>query len=98
MVTAPPTRTLGYVWFAIVLTAMIDIVFSRIYYYLALRQIPISYHSIILMLSPVVTILWSLLFFAERPTMQGLIGGAVVITGVAIVSMSRNRTREPASQ
>ena len=46
-----------------------------------------SIHTIILTLSPVVTILWSLALFREVPTPTSLIGGALVILGVALVTL-----------
>ncbi len=76
-------------WGILLLAASIDVVISRVLYYWALRQLTMSYHAIILMLSPVVTILWSLLLFFEYPTLQGILGGAAVILGLAIVNWQR---------
>jgi drug/metabolite transporter (DMT)-like permease len=52
-----------------------------------LRRLSLTFHTIILTLSPVITILWSLFLFAEWPMRQGMIGGAAVIAGVAIVTL-----------
>lgn len=76
-------------WGILILAGTVDVVLSRVLYYWALRKITLSYHSIILMLSPVVTIIWSLLFFFEYPTVQALAGGAAVILGLAIVNWPR---------
>jgi drug/metabolite transporter (DMT)-like permease len=54
-----------------------------------LRRVRMSFHAIILTMSPVVAILWSLLLFRETPTIQGFMGGAAVIAGVIIVTLSR---------
>jgi drug/metabolite transporter (DMT)-like permease len=49
-----------------------------------------SFHTIILTLSPVITVLWSFLLFGLKPTRQSVIGGMAVILGVAIVSFSKS--------
>lgn len=79
----------GEVWFYLILTGTVDVVISRVLYYLALRRMTLSMHTIILMLSPVITIGWSLLLFGERPTLQSFIGGLVIIIGILIVNYSR---------
>lgn len=81
--------SLWYIWFALIVTGILDVILSRTFYYSSLRRIPISFHSIILMLAPVVTIMWSYLFFGEVPSWQGFVGGAIVIFGIALVSWSR---------
>jgi O-acetylserine/cysteine efflux transporter len=82
-------------WMIIMLAATVDVVISRVLYYLALRRLRLSFHAIILTLSPVITILWSLALFDTRPSLQGFAGGAAVIAGVAIVT-SRQREGSPA--
>lgn len=84
-----PTEPIGWVYAAAAGT--IDVVISRVLYYWSLRKLTVSYHAIVLMMSPVVTILWSLLFFQEFPTVRALIGGALVLAGLVIVSLYRNR-------
>jgi drug/metabolite transporter (DMT)-like permease len=79
-------------WRLIILAATVDVVISRALYYLALRRLRLSLHAIILTLSPVITILWSLALFGTQPTLQGLLGGAAVISGVAIVTVRRRET------
>ncbi len=83
----------GKAWIILVLAGTVDVVISRTLYYLALRRLRMSFHTIILTLSPVITILWSLLLFSERPTLQSLMGGVAVITGVAIVTMPKSRKK-----
>ena len=51
----------------------VDVVISRVLYYLALRRLRMSIHTVILTLSPVITILWSLALFDVLPTLQGLV-------------------------
>jgi drug/metabolite transporter (DMT)-like permease len=81
----------GEAWLLLALAGTTDVVISRTLYYLALRRLDLSYHAIILNLSPVITVLWSLVLFRERPTIQGFIGGAAVIAGVALVTWQRGR-------
>jgi drug/metabolite transporter (DMT)-like permease len=49
-----------------------------------------SIHSIVLTLSPVAAILWSLFLFNTLPTSQQLLGGTAVILGVLIVTLKQN--------
>jgi drug/metabolite transporter (DMT)-like permease len=81
-------------WIILILAGTIDVVISRALYYLALRRLRMSFHTVILTLSPVITILWSIALFGELPTLQGLVGGAAVLTGVAIITAGRSRVKE----
>jgi drug/metabolite transporter (DMT)-like permease len=81
----------GEAWFWLILIGTVDVVFSRVLYYLTLRRLQMSFHTIILTLSPVLTILWSLVLFGVRPTTIGIIGGIAVLSGVAIVTASLSR-------
>lgn len=78
-------------WAVVTVTATTDVVISRVLYYLALRRLQLNYHAILLTLSPVLAIIWSVLLFAERPSLQGFIGGAIVVSGVVIVTQTRRR-------
>jgi drug/metabolite transporter (DMT)-like permease len=76
-------------WPIVLLTALVDIVISRVLFYVALRRLNMSMHTIILTLSPVATILWSLILFDTLPGFQQWIGGAAVLIGVMIVTWPR---------
>jgi drug/metabolite transporter (DMT)-like permease len=79
---------------AILLTAgTVDVVISRSLYYLALRRLKLSIHSIILTLSPVLAVIWTVLLFQIRPTGQQLLGGLAVLIGVFIVTTARAKTK-----
>jgi drug/metabolite transporter (DMT)-like permease len=78
-------------WLVLLLVATVNIVCSRALYYLALRRLQISHHAILLTLSPVIAIIWSLLLFGEAPTRQGFVGGAAVLLGVVIVTWQQRR-------
>jgi drug/metabolite transporter (DMT)-like permease len=83
----------GQAWIFLLLAGTIDVVISRTLYYVALRRFQMSFHTIILTLSPVITVLWSFLLFGLKPTRQSIIGGMAVILGVAIVSFGKSKTR-----
>ncbi len=76
-------------WLLLALVATVDVVVSRTLYYVALRRLKMSIHSIVLTLSPVAAICWSLLLFDTFPTPQQLLGGGGVILGVLLVTISR---------
>ncbi|HAJ35598.1 MAG TPA: hypothetical protein DCL15_07880 [Chloroflexi bacterium] len=76
----------GVTWLLLILTGTVDVVISRTLYYKTLRLFPMSIHTIILTLSPVVAIGVALLLFGEFPGVQDLLGGALVLTGVVIVN------------
>ncbi|MCA9919553.1 MAG: DMT family transporter [Anaerolineales bacterium] len=79
-------------WLVLLLVATVDVVCSRVLYYLALRRLQISHHAILLTLSPVIAVVWSLLFFGESPTWQGFLGGTAVLVGVFIVTRQPRKT------
>lgn len=78
-------------WALVIVAGTVDVVISRSLFYLSLRRMPMSIHTVILTLSPVVTILWALVLFGDRPTATSLIGGALVILGVFVVTRRRRR-------
>jgi len=84
-------------WLLLIVAATVDIVISRVLYYLALRQLTLSIHTLLLTLSPVLTVIWALLFFKHIPSNQQLLGGAAVILGVAIINLARKIPPKPAA-
>ncbi len=80
-------------WPFLLLAATSDVVISRALYYLALRRLPLSLHTIVLTLSPVATILWALLLFETFPGPRQLLGGLLVLAGVSFISFHRTRAR-----
>jgi drug/metabolite transporter (DMT)-like permease len=79
------------VWPYLLLAGTVDISISRTMFYLALRRLTLSLHTIILTVSPVVAILWALGLFGTFPTNQQLLGGAAVLVGVLIASINRQK-------
>ncbi|MBI3243439.1 MAG: DMT family transporter [Chloroflexi bacterium] len=80
----------GQAWLLILLVATVDIIISRTLYYLALRRLTISFLSLLLTVSPIVAILWSVALFKSQPTPRELLGGAAVLVGIAIVTSRRS--------
>ncbi len=79
----------GRVWLILLMVGTVDVVISRTFYYLALRKLKLSLHAIVLTLSPVVAVVWSLFLFGTSPTPQQLIGGVGVLLGVMIVTLKQ---------
>lgn len=74
------------VWLLLAVAATVDVVISRILYYWVLRQMTLGAHTILLTISPFVTVIWSLILFREIPTIQALVGGVIVTAGVVLVT------------
>lgn len=88
---ASVTRTLTWptwqAWLLLLLIGTLDTTISRSLYYLVLRRINITLMTILLTLSPVLTVLWSLLLFGTLPGKQQMIGGVILVAGVFVVSV-----------
>lgn len=80
-------------WPVLILAGTVDVVVSRVLYYWTLRRWQMNYHTIILSLSPVLTLLFSLLLFGKQPTWQGWMGGGIVLIGVLLVTAGQSRRR-----
>jgi drug/metabolite transporter (DMT)-like permease len=76
-------------WLWIVVAAAVNVVLSRGVYYLALRRMDMSFLTIVLTLTPVVTWGWSILLFGGRPTGTEIAGGIATLAGVLLVTASR---------
>jgi O-acetylserine/cysteine efflux transporter len=76
-------------WLWIVVAAAVNVVLSRGVYYLALRRMDMSFLTIILTLTPVVTWVWSIMLFGGRPTGVEIAGGVATLAGVLLVTASR---------
>lgn len=83
-------------WPWLILVGTVDVVLSRTLYYIALRRLTMSVHTLILTLTPILSVLWSLLLFDVVPTVARLVGGAAIITGVLIVTMNRGNVKRDA--
>jgi drug/metabolite transporter (DMT)-like permease len=79
----------AYTWLLLTIAGTVDVVISRSLYYLTLRLLTMSLHTIILTLSPVVSILVALLLFQTFPSVSGLLGGATILAGVYLATRSR---------
>lgn len=76
-------------WPWLILVGTVDVVASRTLYYVALRRIPLSVHTVVLALSPVAAVAWSLLLFDIALAAQQVLGGTAVVVGVLIVTLNR---------
>lgn len=76
----------AYTWLLLLVAGTVDVVISRSLYYLTLRRIPMSLHTIILTLSPVVSILVAFVLFQTFPTTASLLGGAAILAGVFLAT------------
>jgi O-acetylserine/cysteine efflux transporter len=76
-------------WGWIVVAAGVNVVLSRGVYYLALRRLDMSFLTIVLTLTPLVTWLWSVALFGGRPTAVEIAGGVATLAGVLLVTASR---------
>ncbi len=81
----PDTQT----WLVLVIAGTVDVVISRALYYLTLRMFTMSVHTIILTLSPVVSIIISLFLFGTFPGPQELAGGVLILIGVFAVTRGK---------
>jgi drug/metabolite transporter (DMT)-like permease len=79
----------GRAWLLLLLTGLVDVVISRTLYYAALRRLNISIHSLVLTLSPVVAVAWSVALSMSQLTAQGVLGGLVTVIGIALVTSQR---------
>ena len=80
-------------WPFIVLAGTVDVAVSRALYYLALRRLKLTVHTILLTLSPVIAILWSIALFDSRITTQQVVGGIIILVGVMLVALFREKLK-----
>jgi drug/metabolite transporter (DMT)-like permease len=73
-------------WPLLLLSGTVDVVISRFLYYVALRRMKLSVLTIILTLSPVVSVLWAFTLFRTLPSLQESIGGFLVLIGAILVN------------
>jgi drug/metabolite transporter (DMT)-like permease len=85
-------------WGWIVVAAAVNVVLSRGVYYLALRRLDMSFLTIVLTLTPVVTWVWSIALFGSRPTGTEIAGGVATLAGVLLVTASRAGVLAPAGR
>lgn len=83
-------------WPFIILAGTFDVAISRALYYIALRRLKLTVHTIILTLSPVIAVLLSAALFGSKLTLQQAIGGLIVLGGVMLVAIWRERSTSAA--
>ncbi len=78
-------------WLYFLLAGTVDVVISRTLYYWALRKMRLGIHTLLLTVSPVITILWGFFLFQELPTKQAILGGMIVLSGIVAIGIARLR-------
>ena len=86
----------GRAWLILIIAGTVDVLISRTLYYKSLRLLTMSMHTIVMTLSPVIAVLWSIFLFETPFTWQQAVGGAGILVGVAIVMLKQ--TPKPARQ
>lgn len=69
----------------------VDVTISRALYYLTLRKLTLTLHTILLIMSPVLAVVISVIRFGESPSGQEWLGGAAILLGVALVTIQARR-------
>lgn len=91
---ASARRTLAWpsktAWLFLLMVGTVDVSLSRSVYYLTLRKLSLSIHTLVLTLTPVATVIWSLILFDVIPSSQQLFGGVIIILGILIVSTRKD--------
>lgn len=80
-----------FVWSAVVYLGLVMTVAGYGMWYSLVRKHPVSLVAPFLLMLPVFSVAGGVLFLGERLTMQVMIGGAVVIAGVAFILFERPR-------
>ena len=83
------------VWGTVVYLGLIMTAFGYAIWYHLLGKYPVSRAAPFLLLLPVFTILGGVLLLGEGLSLQTALGGAVVIAGVAAITVERSRTPAP---
>ena len=78
-------------WLLVIFAGTVDVVISRTLYYVALRRLDMSLLTLLLTLTPVVTMGWSFALWGTRPSLQEVLGGLAILSGVLVVTASRAR-------
>jgi len=76
---------LGIVWCGVICMALLGPVFSRVFYLYALRHADVSKTALVSQIQPVFVLILAIFFRREYPSIQELLGGAIIITGCALV-------------
>lgn len=73
----------------LLIAGAVNVVLGRVLYYQVLRRVSLSVHTILLTMSPVLTIVWAVLFFGAFLSGQEVLGGALVLAGLILVGLRR---------
>ncbi len=87
-----PAQVLATVYLSIVPTSV-----SVLAYFYVLRRLPASEAAISLFLIPIFSLVWSKLLLHEQVTLPMIIGGALIIAGVALAMLTGKRLKQQQS-
>lgn len=93
LMLAIPALSLVYAFFA----AVTGVFLNFILFFKSLQLIEVSVSSAITAIGPLFTALYSLLILALIPTLTELAGGILIITGIALLSLRKESSGEPAA-
>ena len=80
------------VWAAVAYLGLIMTAFGYWLWYALVRAYPVGQIAPFLLLLPVFSVIGGTLFLGETLSLQTLMGGTIVITGVAFIMLQRDRT------
>lgn len=76
-------------WLATVYVSAISTPIEMIFFYKALQGAEISYLVPILSFSPIITSIFGYIFFKETPTILGLLGMLLIVSGIYILNVTK---------
>jgi drug/metabolite transporter (DMT)-like permease len=82
----------------IVYLGVFQIALAFVFFTSAIKHIPAIEATLISTLEPILNPLWVLLFIGEKPGLFALIGGLIVLSGVAINAVSSARSAPPPAE
>ena len=79
-------------WLIILYLGVFQIGLSFVFFSAAIKHIPALEATLISTLEPVLNPIWVFLFIGEQPGLFALIGGVIVLSGVALNAISSSRS------
>ena len=76
---------MGWDWFRIICMAFLGPVCGRVFYLYALKYTEVTKTSLVSQVQPIFIVILAMIFLREYPTSKELLGGALIVTGCALV-------------
>ena len=80
-------------WFTVIYLGLIMTGLGYGVWYRVLSRNPVSQVMPVLLILPFVTIITSIIFLGENPTLSVLLGGGIILAGVALIMVNKNSTK-----